>query len=230
MTRKATVLVGVGPLGDTFHDVAATSHQVAGLLEGWGWQVNLCSTLPALFRPGSVGLERLGQADLLVINAGRGDLQPVTEQGWDELLDALQQHRRRGTPLLGLHAAANTLHQLPGFGDWLGGRWVDGVSTHPPIGTTVITPTALEHPITAGLEPFEVFDERYSWMQTQPELDVLVAHRHQDVDHPLVWAASDRPVVYDALGHGVESFRSPGRVELLRREVEWLASSHDQLS
>ena len=93
---------------------------------------------------------------------------------------------------------------------------------HPPHGMTTVMPTAVEHPITGGLGPITVADERYSFQHVDPEVDVLVSHPYEGADHPLVWAARDRPVVYDALGHGVESYDSATRVELLRREVDWL--------
>jgi uncharacterized protein len=79
-------------------------------------------------------------------------------------------------------------------------------------------------PITNGLTDFVIFDERYSYLQTQPDISVLYEHSYNQLRHPLVWARqTDRfRVVYDGLGHDTTSYDCAGQVELLRRSVSWL--------
>jgi type 1 glutamine amidotransferase len=122
-----------------------------------------------------------------------------------------------------LHAASNSLDDLPEWREWIGGHWVNGRSTHPPIGQATAQISA-EHPVTAGLSDFTLFDEMYSHQYVAPESEVLVSHTYDDQTHPLVWATESdgRRALYDALGHDVRSFASAGRRELLRREVRWL--------
>ena len=53
---------------------------------------------------------------------------------------------------------------------------------------------------------------------------MLLHHEHEGTEQPLVWAVEQdgARTVYDALGHDVRSFASPGRTDLLQREVRWL--------
>jgi len=70
---------------------------------------------------------------------------------------------------------------------------------------------------------FELYDERYSFLDVDPTVDPLITHEHERTVHPLVWAreVNGTRVVYDALGHGVEAYTSPRRRELLQREALW---------
>jgi hypothetical protein len=74
------------------------------------------------------------------------------------------------------------------------------------------------------LADFTVFDERYSYLHTNPDITVLCVHQTEGQLHPLVWARESglARVVYDGLGHDTRSYESPGHVELLRRVVGWL--------
>ena len=112
---------------------------------------------------------------------------------------------------------------------------------HPPLDECTISVTEVEHPITDGLQDFTVIDERYSHLETQPDVAVLCAHRFEDVTHPLVWSREAGPgrVIYDGLGHDVGSYDAPGHRALLViheqrlgyqrvllvRVVEWLTAA-----
>ena len=93
-----------------------------------------------------------------------------------------------------------------------------------PQGEATITLSTGRHPITYELTDFVIFDERYSYLQTQPDVTVLYEHSYNDLHHPLVWARQTERsrVVYDGLGHDTASYDSAGHVELLRRSVLWL--------
>ncbi len=94
---------------------------------------------------------------------------------------------------------------------------------HPPRGESAILRTGSVHPIATGLGGFTVDDERYSYLDTAPGIEVLYEHDHDDRRHPLVWVAANG-AVYDGLGHDAASFESPGHRALLRRCVNWLFS------
>ena len=72
-----------------------------------------------------------------------------------------------------------------------------------------------------------MLDERYSYLETRPDVTVLYDHHFEDGRHPLVWAREAGPgrVVYDALGHDVTSYDSPGHRALLERSIRWLLHS-----
>ena len=106
----------------------------------------------------------------------------------------------------------------------LGGRWVRGRTMHPPQDLASITIRCTSHPIVAGMADFQVFDERYSFLQTNPGVAVLCDREYDQVTHPVVWAreADSARVVYDGLGHDARSYDSGAHVELVERSVRWL--------
>jgi uncharacterized protein len=222
MTKSAGVLVGVGRYGDHWHDYVATGCEVARILEDAGFNVRMSSLRAA-------GVAEMAPCDLLVVNAGFGEYNesvdgPTTE--WDEAYTQLSTFRQGGKPLLALHAAALSLKDFGEWHDWMGGSWVAGSSMHPPIAASTVEVVDRSHPITAGLEEFEVYDEKYSYLDIAPDARTLASHQFEGGTHPILWVLEVAPgrVVYDALGHDRRSYRSATRRELLRRSAEWLIS------
>ena len=219
---KVVVLSGTGRYQDRWHDFTATSVEVAKVLEAAGAVVAVRS-----FQPG--GVREVEQADLLVVNAGRGEYVEFNdgpEEDWLEAFDVLRRYRARSGPILALHAAANSVDGLDEWPGWVGGRWNRTTSMHPPIGRASVRVADRGHPITEGLADFALYDERYSYLDLYEGSEVLLEHHHDGRNHPLAWAVDGESgrTVYDALGHGVESYASAERVDLLRREVRWLVS------
>ena len=106
----------------------------------------------------------------------------------------------------------------------LGGHWVPGRTMHPEqdLFTVLVQPGA--HRVVGRMANFTVFDERYSYLHTNPDITVLCEHSTDGRMHPIVWARESGParVVYDGLGHDTRSYDSAGHVDLLRRTVGWL--------
>jgi type 1 glutamine amidotransferase len=100
---------------------------------------------------------------------------------------------------------------------------------HPPLSETTLTIHRGAHPIVTGLTDIAVTDERYSYLETEPGNVVLATHEHDGLTHPMVWAREHGTgcAVYDALGHDIRSYDSPGRVELIQREAQWLLGHLD---
>ncbi|QLD11208.1 ThuA domain-containing protein [Microbacterium oleivorans] len=210
---SAMILTGMEPYRDLWHGLGATSERVSELLRGWGFDTELTDDLLA-------GVD--AAPDLLVVNiAGRGShpdpREARTARGLNRILD-------ERVPVLALHSAAIAFADQPVWRQIIGGRWEPGISGHPQIGTSAIH-VLRGHEITHELDPFAVYDERYSRL-TRDSGVALAEHVEDGVRHELAWAleADDgRRAVYDGLGHAVESYDSPGRVELFRREVAWLS-------
>ena len=211
MTR-IVILSGVTATDDPWHDFDATSHAVASCLSEAGWSCTVAAT------SASVRAD-IADADLLVVNSGVRSRPGPDGAAPAQLLDYLASAR----PVLGLHAAANSFATVPQWAERLGVRWVEGVSMHPPIGWQRLVP-ATGTPVLPGLDEVIVYDELYTNLDVPRPAKVLLAHHLGGLGHPLVLAREDGPqrTVYDALGHGVESYASPSRQELLRREVGWL--------
>jgi type 1 glutamine amidotransferase len=158
-----------------------------------------------------------------VVNIGNPST-PRPEARISAARDGLGRHLRAGGAVLGVHASAMSLTTMAEWQTILGGRWVTGRSKHPPQGPSRICVRTDAHPITAGLGDFEVFDERYSYLETGADIVVLCEHEHDGIRHPVVWARQSGParVVYDGLGHDTRSYDSPGHVGLIQQSVAWL--------
>ena len=218
MTR-AVLLSGTGRFGESWHDFTATSPLIAKAVTQLGVSCEIRPTEAASFHD-------LAEADLLVVNAGRNpDAGPVAEDEWRPAYAELTAYLASNRPVVGLHAAAYGFADLPAWAERLGARWESGYSMHPPIDRAQVHLGPHSHPITAGLQDFDVWDERYSRLHVQKQRAQLAEHILDGVAHPLV-LVGDRGnrsarTVYDALGHGVESYASEGRLRLLRREIAW---------
>ncbi|WP_432510524.1 ThuA domain-containing protein [Kineococcus sp. SYSU DK001] len=221
MRARALVLVGRGRYQDRWHDDAATGCALAGVLRGVGVRAQVRGTAPTALDDGD-------EFSLLVVVAGTGRPDPDRDgddTAWRPFHDRLGELvSGGGLALLAVHQAANTFTDAPGWASLIGGRWVPGVSTHPPIGVARFRPApGQDHPVTAGLPGVEAFDERYCRLRPDPASTVLLSTEHDGDLHPVVWqAAGPGRVVYDGLGHDVRSYASASRRELLRREVTWL--------
>jgi uncharacterized protein len=223
---RAVILSGSGRYADPWHPFAETSAALAGIIAGAGYRVDVSDDLLG-------GLAALGDADLLVVNAGNPDsprpegAPELTEPTGDEIAAAAEGFDAaldRGIGVLVVHAAVGTLPELPTFGDAIGARWIEGSSWHPPIGEAHVHIVG-SHAIADELHDFTVFDERYSGLQLDGVIEPIAEHHEQGMRHPLVWARElgHSRIVYDALGHDASSYDSPEHRELIARALDWLS-------
>jgi type 1 glutamine amidotransferase len=209
---RAVIFAGGGDYTDPWHPFGETAERLGAVLEGESLSAAVVDTVRALDG-------ELREAELLVLNAGSGDEANTLDA---ELLGLVEARLASGRPLLAVHAAASLFPELAAWEQLLGGRWVRGVSWHPPLGEAHLE--LAPHPITAGLEGVTVVDERYTELRLTPTVTVIAWHEEGGARHPLAWVheADGVRVVYDALGHDARSYDSADRRELLAREVRWL--------
>lgn len=223
---RAIILSGAGRYADPWHRFAETSAALAGIVGSAGYRVEVSDDLLG-------GLADLGDADLLIVNAGdpanpgpadapkppapRDDAIAAAAAGFDAALE-------RGIGVLAVHAAAATLPELPGWHRALGGRWLSEVSWHPEIGEARVHITG-SHVIADELGDFAVFDERYTGLRIEGVIEPIAEHEEGGMRHPLVWARElgHSRLVYDALGHDTRSYDSVEHRELLGRALDWLS-------
>jgi hypothetical protein len=217
----ALLLIGRDRYEDPWHDYVATGARVATVLDSLGVGVDWRSTFPD-------ALDGMPAPDLVVVLAGRCQRSPdeqTFELHWSALHDRLFEFVSTGTALLALHAASNTFSDFPQWNSLIGGRWVEGESTHPPIGDAVFSGVGT-HPIVANTATVRVFDEQYLNLEVAPTSQPFLVAHHAERSHPVAWVAATPPgggrVVYDGLGHDTRSYDSESRVALLRNEVNWL--------
>ncbi|WP_425955166.1 ThuA domain-containing protein [Xylanimonas sp. McL0601] len=224
---RILVLSGRGRHEDPWHDHAATSHRLATILSALG---SVDVEVRSAFRD---TLGDLDDVDLLVLNLGGpapGFVEAEidgTAADWAPFHARLDAWARTGGRILALHQAALAFPDVPRFEEVLGGRWVQDVSGHPPIGPMRLELAVGAHTVTDGLGAVQAFDERYCHLRVAPSSQVLGWVRDDDGEpHPALWVAEAHGgrTVYSALGHDKRSYESATHQELLVRAALWLLS------
>ena len=141
----------------------------------------------------------------------------------DRAAAGLARHLAEGGGLLGIRWSSTSLTGMRQWPEILGGRWIRGRSMHPPRDECVVSVTDAEHPITAGLDDFTIVDERYSHLETQPDVTVLYEHRFEGRTHPLVWARTAGQAGWSTTPWDTRSGRTTRRVTSPPRAVREVA-------
>ena len=215
--------------GGMHHAFEASSETLGSVLAEVGFESDITTDI-------HTGLSWLddGDYDLLTVYALRW---PMREERFANdratwaitLTDAdttrIEAHLQRGRGLLALHTAAISFDDWPRWREIVGAGWIWGTSYHPPHGPVSVRMTAKEHPITSGLQGFELDEEAYSRMNLVPGIEPLATARaaSQDTASPCLWTREAGPgrVVYDALGHDSASFEHPTHRRILQRAALW---------
>lgn len=139
--------------------------------------------------------------------------------------DAVARHLGAGRGLCVLHTG------LLCFTDWedwpriVGGDWTWGRSWHPAPATMRVDrcPDAGAHPVVAGIEGVEVFDERYCDIDARLGSSVLMSSGGPEGEFPTVWVcdSSAGRRAYSSLGHDRVSLTEPTHAQLVRRLLVW---------
>lgn len=140
--------------------------------------------------------------------------------------DALADWVESGRPLLALHTALVSFDDWPEWGDLIGGRWDWERSSHPPLGTVEIQCDA-EHPVTAGLGPFNVTDECYTDLDVRGGNTIVATAMAGGDAQPACWLreVDGCRVAVSTLGHDLQSLDQPQHRRLLTRLIDWLLDS-----
>jgi len=222
---RAVVLSGTGRFADAWHPFARTSARLAAVLREQGFD-------PEIAGPDE-RMADLGDARLVVVNIGAPSA-PDPERdaaGRQGLLSYLG----RGGLLLVMHVSSTSLPAVPEWKSIVGGIWVRGTTMHPDYGLARVHVYPDRHPVVAAARDFELYDERYSYLDVAPGVVPLATHWHDGIEHPLLWAWSYPPgekcpgatsarIIYDALGHDERSYDSPEHCEIIARAARWLVA------
>jgi uncharacterized protein len=220
---RALVLNGDREFGDPWHDLTATSGQLAEILERDGFTVEVRDEV-------ADALAQVPAVDVVVVNcsgaaSGEGQASHLPPQA----VSGLMSHVSAGRGLLALHSAVMAFGDWPGWAALIGARWSAGKSMHPPRGPAQIRVCSGAHSIVDGISDFVTDDERYSHLEPRAEFLTLAEHRHDGQLHPLIWVRTAGPaearVIYDGLGHDAVAYENPVHRELIRRAARWVARS-----
>jgi type 1 glutamine amidotransferase len=140
------------------------------------------------------------------------DLTPAQEKG---LMDFVA----GGKGLVGVHGTAW----------WIGGRAMEliggAANWHPPGLTFTVHVDNPNHPITQGINDFEVEDEIYI-SAYEPYIQILASAEWHGRAHPMAWVKpyGQGRVFYTTLGHTSNTFQRPAMQQLMTQGVRWVAS------
>jgi type 1 glutamine amidotransferase len=155
-----------------------------------------------------------------------------------------------GTGLAGWHGGiANSYRASADYLQLIGGQFAHHAAAEPPERRSgeqadnyvphrvEMAPAAAEHPITAGVEDFDLVTEQY-WVLTDSLVDVLAttttavrpwAPWHRPVTCPAVWTRSwgRGRVFVSTPGHRVEVLEHPSVRTIIERGLLWAARTDD---
>ncbi|MBW3596357.1 MAG: ThuA domain-containing protein [Planctomycetes bacterium] len=168
--------------------------------------------------------------DLLVMNYNNWDRPGLSEAAKANFVEYL----KRGGGLALIHFANGAFNKtLPSDGsDWPEYRtrivrraWMHDRSGHDKFGPFRVDITSAEHPITAGLAPFQTLDELYYRQEGDQPIEPLATAVSQVTGQaePMAWAYNygEGRVFQTVLGHSDQSIRLAGA--LIRRGCTWAA-------
>jgi type 1 glutamine amidotransferase len=218
--RKALMVWG----GWKGHEPRETTEVVAEALRGRGFEVELSEALDSFKDE-----EKLKGLHLVVPCWTMGKIEP-------EQLKPVSAAVEAGVGLGGWHGGMCDAFREQCSWQWMtGGQWV----AHPGGGdvTYAVRIVDREHPITKGLEDFEVTSEQY-YLHVDPVVKVLavtefppernmgnLAPDGKPVSMPVAWTKlwGKGRVFYSSLGHSAETMRQSEVLEMTARGLEWAA-------
>ena len=139
----------------------------------------------------------------------------------------LRDYVEGGGGLVLVHFACGAWQDWPGFVELAGKVWDPKLRGHDPRGPFRVVPTAIDHPITQGMEPFDTDDELYTCLAGDVPVTVLATARSKvdGVDYPMAFVLEpgEGRVFHTVLGHDVKALEPAAVGELLRRGTLWTA-------
>ncbi len=149
----------------------------------------------------------------------------------DRHKQAFEAYVRSGRPIIIHHGASGCYDDWPRFGELLGLTWEWGVTKHSPIHELDIRLTDRAHPITRGVDDFQLTDEAYYDIKVMPGVEprVLASTRYDGRELPMIFALEGEGgrapgagrLAYLVNGHDMGVFEHPMMQRLWRNTVSW---------
>jgi type 1 glutamine amidotransferase len=216
--------------GPRFHPV----EEQAQLVEGWLDAQHGAGVYECIRKPGLAAFEALDESvDLLAVMglfwpgmsadwAGKMTYEPMTATHEA----ALARYVARGGPVLSHHGGIASYPECATFAAACGWAWVWETTTHSPFGrwTTRVVPG---HPVTQGVESFEVNDEIYYRVkELEPGRTMVHATAaFEGQDHPMVSTIEAGGGlgrrVYLANGHDLRAMAPASMRALWLNSIRW---------
>lgn len=153
----------------------------------------------------------LSNYDGLMIYANHEQISPEQEK-------ALKDYIQGGKALIPIHSASFCFQNSDWYISAVGGQF----STH---GTGDFTVDIIdgEHPVMAGIEEFETWDETYVHAKVNPDKHVLMERVEGDKREPYTWVRNEGEgrVFYTAYGHNEKTWEKKEFQELVANGILW---------
>jgi type 1 glutamine amidotransferase len=168
--------------------------------------------------------DALDKYDVIVLTLYNRALPTISDRAKENLLNFV----KGGKGFYVQHLASASFKEWPEFRKLCGRYWVMGKSGHGPRAPFQSKIVDRQHPITRGLQDFEVDDELYAKLQGDEPIHVLVAADSE-------WSKQTEPllftreygkgrVVHNAFGHDAKAILHPVVRQLVARGAEWAAT------
>ena len=166
--------------------------------------------------------------DVIVLYNMTQEISPQRQENFKALLN-------QGVGLVALHHAEGAFNTWDGYRQIIGARYplkdqeIDGVTY--PTGTYEhdldmnVFIRDRNHPITRGMENFQIHDETYHGVWFAKDNHVLLTTDHPTSDATIGWTRQYGParVVFLQGGHDSKAYANPNYRELIVRSIRWTA-------
>jgi type 1 glutamine amidotransferase len=124
-----------------------------------------------------------------------------------------------GKGFIGVHSAADSFKQTPGYINMVGGKFLTHPSTWPKLTFNILD---RHHPVMEGLEDFQMEEELYL-METYGHFELLMSAWYKGFERPITWVKpyGHGRVLYTALGHAKVQTENPSFQRLIVNGVRW---------
>ncbi len=208
-------------MGGTWHDFEGFTRTFTPIFQAAGYMVEATYDMDRLLTLKQDGVDCvLSNTCFTKHREGYHDTGP--EGLTDAQVDGLSQWVQAGGALLAVHAATVAGDSKSEYKRLLGGEFIE----HPPAYAFQVFPMYNEHPITAGIPAFCVYDEFYMEKLTTP-VDIHMAAFDRGVAYPMVWSKHEGRgrVAHVAMGHSLEVWALAPYQRLVTQALHWVCGS-----
>lgn len=212
---KTNILILIGGQWHDFEGFAATMKAV---LEGKGYSLDVTYDFESLTHLNEMNCDLLLSYTCLT-EPPAGEIPDSPTKFSDTQVKALVRWVQSGGALLAAHAATVVDDSAPALEGLLGGAFVK----HTPQFTFTAVPLSAQHPITDGIEAFDVYDELYI-ERYHPSVMIHMIALYEQVAYPIVWSRPEGlgRVAHIALGHSDQVWVHEPYQRLMLQTIQWL--------
>ena len=179
-----------------------------------------------------IASSEVNRYDVLVFYDMIDSILPVQKQAYINLL-------KNGKAMIFLHHSLVSYQKWPEFIKIVGGQYhtnaliINGDTLRANYEHDVIIPVKVEdksHPVTRGIDDFEILDEVYGGCEILPTVKPLLSTTQPKSMSYVAWINhyGKSEVIYIQLGHGPSAYSNTNYRKLIQLAIEWSAARHTQ--